>query len=82
MAEEVAMADERAELEDPEEQVAERIRFSDEEAAFLRHVRFGELPSRVRPEDRVELTETDDRQDVPEDLGDPHLGPARGAGGY
>jgi hypothetical protein len=34
-------------------------RFSDDEAAFLRHVRFGELPSRVRPEDLVETTETD-----------------------
>jgi hypothetical protein len=35
------------------------VRFTDEDAAFLRHVRFGELPSRVRPEDWVEETETD-----------------------
>jgi hypothetical protein len=41
-------------------------RFTDEEAAFLRRVRFGELPFRVRPEDRVELTETEPRHDLPE----------------
>jgi hypothetical protein len=35
------------------------VRFSDEDAAFLRHVRFGELPPRARPEDWVEETETD-----------------------
>ncbi|MEV1333991.1 hypothetical protein AB0J20_30960 [Micromonospora costi] len=34
-------------------------RFTDDEYAFLRHVRFGELPPAVRPEERVELTETD-----------------------
>jgi hypothetical protein len=34
-------------------------RFTDEDAAFLRHVRFGELPPRVRPEDLVETTETE-----------------------
>lgn len=33
--------------------------FTDAEMAFLRHVRFGQLPERVRPEDRVELAETD-----------------------
>jgi hypothetical protein len=33
--------------------------FTDEEMAFLRHVRFGELPARVRPEERVELAETE-----------------------
>ncbi|GAB3811476.1 hypothetical protein [Micromonospora zhanjiangensis] len=43
-----------------------REQFSDEEYAFLRHVRFGELPDRVRPEDRVELTETDPPADQPE----------------
>lgn len=47
------------------------IRFTDEECAFLRHVRFGELPPRVRPEDLVALVETDARRDVPEPLGDP-----------
>jgi hypothetical protein len=33
--------------------------FTDEDLAFLRHVRFGELPERVKPEEYVELTETD-----------------------
>ncbi|MEV6930034.1 hypothetical protein AB0M46_36890 [Dactylosporangium sp. NPDC051485] len=33
--------------------------FTDDELAFLRHARFGELPKRVRPEDRVELEETE-----------------------
>ncbi|WP_426505998.1 hypothetical protein ACPPVO_49300 [Dactylosporangium sp. McL0621] len=33
--------------------------FTDAEMAFLRHARFGELPARVPPEDRVELEETD-----------------------
>jgi hypothetical protein len=49
----------------------EQERFTDEELAFLRHARFGELPPRVRPEDLVELVETDARRDVPETLGDP-----------
>lgn len=44
----------------------DRDRFSDEELAFLRHVEFGELPERVRPEQRVEFTEADDRRTVPE----------------
>lgn len=47
-----------------------RIEFTDEEAAFLRHVRFGELPARIRPTDFVELTESDARQAVPEPAGD------------
>lgn len=51
---EVAMADD------------ERVVFSDEEAAFLRHARFGELPSRVRPDELVELQETEPRQDRPD----------------
>ncbi|WP_238019267.1 hypothetical protein KZZ52_48615 [Dactylosporangium sp. AC04546] len=42
-------------------------RFTDEEMAFLRHVRFGELPAPVRPEERVELTETEARRDRPDD---------------
>ncbi|WP_433207872.1 hypothetical protein ACQP00_42245 [Dactylosporangium sp. CS-047395] len=33
--------------------------FTDAELSFLRHARFGELPAPVRPEDRVELEETD-----------------------
>jgi hypothetical protein len=40
--------------------------FTDEEDAFLRHIRFGELPERVLPEDQVQLTETEDRPDRPE----------------
>jgi hypothetical protein len=42
--------------------------FSDEEIAFLRHVRFGELPPRVRPDEQVELVETDPRRDEPDGL--------------
>jgi hypothetical protein len=45
---------------------ADRERFSDEEWAFLRHVRFGELPRQIPPEERVELTETEPRRDLPE----------------
>ena len=40
--------------------------FSDEELAFLRHVQFGEMPQCISPEDRVELTETESRRDLPE----------------
>ncbi|MET7835655.1 hypothetical protein O7600_04180 [Micromonospora sp. WMMA1998] len=43
--------------------------FTDEEYAFLRHVRFGELPNRVRPEERAESTETDTRPDRPDPAG-------------
>ncbi|GAA1897090.1 hypothetical protein [Asanoa iriomotensis] len=39
----------------------ERVVFNDEEAAFLRHARFGELPPRVLPDELVELHETDPR---------------------
>jgi hypothetical protein len=45
--------------------------FTDEQAAFLRHVRFGELPARVRPEQRVEVVETDSRTEVPPQAFDP-----------
>jgi hypothetical protein len=34
-------------------------RFTDTELNFLRHARFGEMPPRIRPEDRVELEETE-----------------------
>lgn len=44
--------------------------FTDEEYAFLRYVRFGELPAAARPEERVALTETDPRRDRPEPAGD------------
>jgi hypothetical protein len=33
--------------------------FTDDELAFLRHARFGELPARVQPEQLVQLVETD-----------------------
>ena len=33
--------------------------FTDDEYAFLRHVRFGELPAPVRPEERMESAETE-----------------------
>jgi hypothetical protein len=42
--------------------------FSDEEMAFLRYARFGQLPPRVQPEERVELVETDPRRDAPEQI--------------
>jgi hypothetical protein len=45
---------------------ADSERFSEEEVAFLRHVRFGELPPPIPPEDRLELTETEPRRDLPE----------------
>jgi hypothetical protein len=41
--------------------------FTDEEHAFLRHARFGELPPRVLPEDMVETQETEPRRDLPDD---------------
>lgn len=34
-------------------------KFTDDELAFLRHVRFGELPGRPKPEDLVETVETE-----------------------
>lgn len=34
-------------------------RFTDDELAFLRHVRFGDLPERVLPDSYVELAESD-----------------------
>ncbi|GAB1643776.1 hypothetical protein [Krasilnikovia sp. MM14-A1259] len=40
--------------------------FSDQEMAFLRHAQFGELPPRVRPDQQVELTETDAPPAAPE----------------
>ncbi|BFU48089.1 hypothetical protein [Krasilnikovia sp. MM14-A1004] len=40
--------------------------FSEQEMAFLRHAEFGELPPRVRPEELVELTETETQQERPD----------------
>jgi hypothetical protein len=44
----------------------DKKQFSDEEMAFLRHAEFGELPPRIAPEQRAELTETAPRRDLPE----------------
>lgn len=56
--------------------------FTDEEYAFLRHVRFGELPPAVRPEERVELTETETepRRDRPDPAGGQHEWDLRAGG--
>lgn len=40
--------------------------FSDADHAYLRFVEFGELPTRVKPQDYVELIETAPRRDRPE----------------
>ncbi|GIF62454.1 hypothetical protein Ais01nite_04890 [Asanoa ishikariensis] len=48
----------------------ERVVFNDEEAAFLRHARFGELPPRVLPDELVELQETEPRPIRPDVLPD------------
>jgi len=37
---------------------------TDEEAELFRWLRFGQLPERVLPDDRVELVETESRQVV------------------
>jgi len=55
--------------------------FTDEEAAFLRHARFGELPPRVLPSEMVQLVETESRRDIPEPAGDRHNWDVRGASG-
>jgi len=44
----------------------ERIAFTDEDSAFLRHARFGELPPRVLPEELTELVESEGRRDGPD----------------
>lgn len=41
-------------------------RFTDEELAFLRFVRFGQLPARVLPDELLELASAHPRPDVPE----------------
>lgn len=56
-------------------------RFTDSETAFLRHVRFGELPPRPSPQELVALTETDDKRDLPEAIGDPQDWRLRNTGG-
>lgn len=44
---------------------------TDDEAALFRYLRFGQLPERVLPSDRVELLEVDPKRDVPEPVADP-----------
>jgi len=44
---------------------------TDEEASLFRFLRFGQLPERVLPSDRVELIEVDPKRDVPEPAADP-----------
>jgi hypothetical protein len=56
-----------------------RIEFTDEEWAFLRYVRFGELPARVAPEERVETLETEPGggytdPELPRRLDNPYVG--------
>lgn len=48
-----------------------RERFTDEELAFLRYVRFGELPERVSPAEWVETSETDPPEPFPHRRDDP-----------
>ena len=47
-------------------------RFTDEELAFLRYARFGELPQPVRSADLVEVVETDQPDIPPKPLFDPN----------
>jgi hypothetical protein len=60
-----------------------RESFTDEEYAFLRHVRFGELPPAVRPEERIESTESETapRRDRPDPAGGPDEWALRAGGG-
>jgi hypothetical protein len=51
--------------------VETRERFTDEELAFLRFVRFGRLPERVAPAEFVVLVETDLPDELPEQAFDP-----------
>jgi len=55
--------------------------FTDAEMAFLRHVRFGALPAPVRPDDRVELEETDPKRGWPDAAPSPEQRQALLAGG-
>jgi len=49
-------------------------KFTDEELAFLRHARFGEMPERIKPDDYVELMETGQPGRDLVDLHNPSLG--------
>jgi hypothetical protein len=48
-----------------------RERFTDDELAFLRYVRFGRLPERVLPSEFVQLVETDLPDQLPDQAFDP-----------
>jgi hypothetical protein len=50
-----------------------REHFTDDELAFLRYARYGELPERVLPADLVELVETEPPEGLPETIDDPRL---------
>lgn len=60
-------------LEPMSEQHHSAERLTDEDAAFLRHVRFGELPAHPAPEDLVAETEAETmpRRDAPPGLDNP-----------
>jgi hypothetical protein len=44
------------------------VRFTDEEHAFLRHAQYGELPRRIRPDELVELQETEAPRGFPDNI--------------
>lgn len=52
-------------MSEPGERGERGERFTDEELAFLRYARFGELPARVRPEDLVEVVDADRPAQLP-----------------
>jgi hypothetical protein len=51
-------------MADDEREQAEQ--FTDEELAFLRFARFGELPARVRPSEMVETVDADAERQEPQ----------------
>jgi hypothetical protein len=48
-------------------------RFTDEEHAFLRHAQYGELPRRIRPDELVELQETEAPRGYPDHISREYL---------
>lgn len=53
---------------------------TDEDAAFLRYARFSELPDRIPPDKRVELTENESPRYWPEPALDPEVSSFRMGG--
>lgn len=49
-----------------DEEREQNERFTDEEFAFLRHVRFGRLPDPVAPDDMIETAEADPAHEEPQ----------------